>query len=278
MKQPLINWHKALVGAAAVLTFGWSRTRAGKLALRRAASALVGTALRLRSRRMSFDGLSKVLVIAPHPDDGALGCGGAVALMVRGAVEIHILYITDGGASHPGHPSLDPGAIAGIRHREAKSATALLGVDPGHVVFLDAPDGRLAKLAADPKGALSGRIADQLIPLRPDAIFLPSRHDASTEHEAAFEIVRGALGRAGLKPRVFEFPVWSWWNPSLLVPTVFGSASVWRVGLDGVREVKAQAVACYASQLQPLPPDIYSALPEGFASMFLGAHEFFFEH
>jgi LmbE family N-acetylglucosaminyl deacetylase len=274
----LYNTRKTLLGAAAVLTLGWSRTKTGKLALRRAASALVGAALRIRSRPMSLDGLSKVLVIAPHPDDGALGCGGALALMARGGAEIHILYVTDGGASHPGHPLLDPSAIAAIRHREAESSTAVLGVDPGNILFLDAPDGRLAELAADPNGVLRGRIAEQLAALRPDAIFLPSRDDASSEHEAAFEIVRGAVERTGLRPRVLEFPVWSWWNPSLLVPTVFGSAAVWRVGLDGVRELKAQAIDRYASQLQPLPPDAYSALPEGFAPMFLGAHEFFFEH
>jgi LmbE family N-acetylglucosaminyl deacetylase len=274
----LNNRRKALLGAAAVLTLGWSRTRAGKLTLRRAASALVGAALRLRSRPMAFNGLSKVLVIAPHPDDEAMGCGGALALIARAKADIHILYVTDGSASHPGHASLDSRAIAALRHREANSATAVLGINRGGVDFLDAPDGRLAEFAADPKSKLGGMIADRLLSFRPDALFLPCRKDASSEHEASFEIVHRALEQTGLKPRVFEFPVWSWWDPSLLVPTVLGSASVWRVGLDGVREVKAQAMACYASQLQPLPPDVYSALPEGFASMFLGAHEFFFEH
>ncbi len=271
------NWHKSVPRAVAVLTLGWSRTKRGKMALRRAAAGLVGAALRLKGRRLRVEGFAKILVIAPHPDDGSLGCGGTLALMTRGKTEIHILYVTDGSASHPGHPLLDPTAIAALRREEARSAMAILGVDQGMVTFLNAPDGRLPELAADPKGGLSGKIAEQLLAVRPDAIFLPFRRDGSTEHEAAFEIVRRALGQAGLATRVFEFPVWSWWNPTLLVPSIFAPGRVWRVRIRGAVGVKARATACYASQLQPLPPELYSALPEGFASMFLRSHEFFIE-
>jgi LmbE family N-acetylglucosaminyl deacetylase len=218
------------------------------------------------------------MVVAPHPDDEAFGCGGALLLAAKGGTKVHVLFITDGDASHPGHPLLDPSAIAAMRRSEARSSGAALGVEAGRLVFLGAPDGRLTELAADPGGSLSGRIAEQLIATRPDAVFLPSRRDGSSEHEAAFAIVQGALVRAGISPRVFEFPVWSLWDSSLLFPSAFTARSVWRVGLDGLRESKARAIGCYVSQLQPLAPDLCSAVPEGFAPMFLGSNEFFFEH
>ncbi len=260
-----------------MLSLGWSGTSQGKLVLRRAASGLAGAAFRLRSRHLRLDELASVLVIAPHPDDETLGCGGAVALLARGPARLRILFVTDGGASHPGHPFLDSKAMAAIRLKEARSATAALGMASDQVLFLGAADGGLAQLGSGPVRELSGRILAELQGQRPDAIFLPCRRDGSSEHDAVFDLVRGAIDHSGLTPRLFEFPVWSWWNPDLLARLIFASGRIWRVDIESVRQVKALSMACYASQLRPLPPDTRPALPESFASMFLGEHEFFFE-
>src|SRR5690606_38092378 len=42
-----------------------------------------------------------LLVIAPHPDDETLGCGGVIALATCRNVRVHTVFVTDGGASHP---------------------------------------------------------------------------------------------------------------------------------------------------------------------------------
>jgi hypothetical protein len=49
------------------------------------------------------------------------------------------------------------------------------------------------------------------------------------------------------------------------------------VGLGAGGGAKARAIACYPSQTHPVPDGGRAALPEGFASMFLGRHEFLFE-
>jgi N-acetylglucosamine malate deacetylase 1 len=269
--------HRTLESVAAILTLGWSGRRPGKMALRRAASRFAAAAFRLRSRHLRLDGFASVLVIAPHPDDETFGCGGALALFARGPTRIRILFVTDGGASHPGHPLMDSRALAAMRLKEARLATAALGIDPVNVSFLDAADGSLAHLEAGPARELGDRISAHLLAQRPDAILLPCRRDGSSEHDAVFELVRGAIGHAGLTPRILEFPVWSWWNPRLLARLAVASGRIWRVDLDAVRQAKSQAMACYASQMHPIPPDTSPALPDGFASMFPGTHEFFFE-
>jgi LmbE family N-acetylglucosaminyl deacetylase len=246
--------------------------------LRRAASRMVERALRLRSRRLRLDEMTKVLVVAPHPDDETFGCGGTLALLSRGDPSLKIIVVTNGSASHPGHASKSPEDISAMRREEASAAVAALGIDRRNVTFLNEPDGGLSRLAAGAIRELEGRIASLILDAKPGAIFLPCRNDGSSEHEAVFAIVKAAADLTGLAPRILEFPVWSWWNPGLLARSIVTSRKVWRVELGGIIEVKARAIACYASQLKPIPPDTYAALPDGFASMFLGRYEFLLEH
>jgi LmbE family N-acetylglucosaminyl deacetylase len=52
---------------------------------------------------------------------------------------------------------------------------------------------------------------------------------------------------------------------------------VWRLDLRDALELKARAIASYASQTSPIPPETSPALPPEFASLFLCGEEFFFE-
>jgi LmbE family N-acetylglucosaminyl deacetylase len=63
----------------------------------------------------------------------------------------------------------------------------------------------------------------------------------------------------------------------LLLGPMLTCRRVWRLDLRDVREVKARAIASYASQTDPIPPETAPALPPGFASMFLCGEEFLFE-
>jgi LmbE family N-acetylglucosaminyl deacetylase len=70
----------------------------------------------------------KVLVIEPHPDDGAIMAGGTVAKMVREGSEIYFVTVTDGerGTMDRGIKSWDQ--LREITRREAREATRTLGV------------------------------------------------------------------------------------------------------------------------------------------------------
>ncbi len=261
-----------------MLTLGWAGTKRGKLRLRRAACRLAELALVVRSRRLDCTGLRTVLIVAPHPDDEAFGCGGTLALLAGGAPLVRILFVTDGRASHPGHPSVAPEALADMRRGEALLSAQKLGIDLNRVGFINMPDGSLCHLAEDRRREVAREIAGRLASECPDAIFLPGRSDGSSEHEAAFALVQKAAELAGVSPRMLEFPVWSWWNPLRLAPLLLGPQRIWRVDVRPALRAKADAVACYASQTRPLPPDTDPALPEGFALMFLRRYEFFFEH
>ncbi len=248
-----------------------------RLMIRRGLSHLSRWILRLRSQPYPIEQDTTALVFAPHPDDETLGCGGLLTLKRIEGVTVRIAFVTDGRASHRGHPTLTEDAVAARRRSEALVATGTLGVERAGLEFLNVPDGALAHLDAAAAEEVVGKIARVLQQTRPDEIFLPCRQDGSSEHDATFILVERALERLEKPPRVLEFPVWSWWNPLLLVRTIHGSRNVWRVQFHGHENVKQRALAAYATQLQPVPPWTEAPLPPEFISFFSSAEEFFFE-
>ncbi len=231
---------------------------------------------RLRSRVYVPDS-APLLVIAPHQDDCTLGCGGLILQKRLAGQPVEILYLTDGAASHPGHPLLPPAEISERRKAEARLANQRLGVDSDALRFLELPDSRLDSLQPAERAAAVSRLASALRERPPAVLLLPLRHDGSSEHHAGFALVRDALGQAALRPRVLEYAVWSLWSPQLLLPAI-RRARIHRFDFPGYSDRKSRALAAYVSQLEPTPPWNNPVLPVGFRSIFETEREFFFEY
>jgi len=115
----------------------------------------------------------RVLVLAPHTDDGEFGCGGTMARLVEAGAEVRYVAFSIATKSLPeGFP---PDTLA----REVREATTELGVPPEHLTVHDFdvrtfPDRRQ-------------EILELLIPLwdewRPDAVLQPSLHDIHQDHQ-----------------------------------------------------------------------------------------------
>ena len=245
--------------------------------MRLALLRLLRLALRLRSRTLVL-APGPVLIVAPHPDDETFGCGGLVLLRRRAGLPVSILILTDGSASHPGHPTLVPAALAALRRDEAREAATRLGLAPGDLAFLDLPDGRLPHLTpAERENAIAG-LAAHLGRLRPATVLVTHRRDGSSEHEAAFPLLAGALARAALRPRLLEYPVWAAFSPRLFFRRLLlAPARVRHAAFPGLGPAKARAAAAHASQLAPVPPWTAPALPRDFANAFSPETEFFLE-
>jgi LmbE family N-acetylglucosaminyl deacetylase len=251
--------------------------RESKRLARRLLQRAVKAALRARARPYPLESEVRCLVIAPHEDDAALGCGGLMLGKRLEGIPVDVACITDGSASHPDHPTLTPRALVGARRAEAHAALEILGVDRGSVHFLEAVDGTLGHLDDAAAAALVGRIAEVLARVGPDEVFLPCRRDRSSEHDAAFVLVRRALLQAGLRPRVFEYPIWSLWAPLGLVGPLVASRRVWRTSYRGYASLKDRALTAYRTQVEPVPPWTEPVLPADFIACFRSGEEFFFE-
>lgn len=245
--------------------------------LRQIAIELCGGLLQAGSRPYELREAPAV-VIAPHPDDETLACGGVIARKRNEGLPVVVIFITDGSASHPGHPRLDPAAIAALRRREAMNAMSCLGVERTAVHFLNEPDGSLKTISPERREALVLRLACLLRAIAPGEIFLPCNPDGSSEHDAAFGFVMEAMGRSHLQPDIWQYPVWSWWNPVLLLRRWLASKDCRRLPLEDYRQHKQQAIRCYQSQINPLAPDLVAALPTDLVDIFLADTEFFFRY
>ncbi len=99
-------------------------------------------------------GWARVLVLAAHPDDEVLGVGGTMALLAAAGARLRLVAVTDGEASHPGHP--DPAALAALRAAETADALRALGAQDTEVIRLGFPDTGVAAR----EDALAARLRD----------------------------------------------------------------------------------------------------------------------
>ena len=68
------------------------------------------------------------LVLAPHPDDETLGCGGFVIEACKRGRPPLIVAVTDGAGSHAGSTAYPPARLKALRAAELRSAAQILGV------------------------------------------------------------------------------------------------------------------------------------------------------
>lgn len=66
-------------------------------------------------------------MVAPYPDDEALGCGGTIMRHIVGGDSVAVLIVTDGRRSRAHNLQAD--AMAKARQQEARAAAGLLGID-----------------------------------------------------------------------------------------------------------------------------------------------------
>ena len=172
----------------------------------------------------------KVAVLAPHPDDDVIGCGGTLHKHRLAGDPVTVIYLTDGarGDDVDGPPSTE---LAATRRKEAEEAAGLLGIE--NLVFLGYPDGELSAV----KGAAE-RLAGELEAAGPEAVFLPFLLDEHPDHVATDRIFAAALRRWGEGVTVYAYEVWTPLAPNRLVD------------ISAVAAVKEEAIRRHASQMR----------------------------
>ena len=192
-----------------------------------------------------LDGIKRALVIAPHPDDEVLGCGGTMARLASMGCDVHVAVVTSG--KPPRYTAAD---VAGVR-AEAVAAHARLGVAQTH--WLDFPAALLDQVThADLNAAIGRLVAD----IAPDTLFIPFVGDIHRDHQLVFA---SALVAARPQPSAFPARIYAYetlsetnWNAPYLspafVPNVF-------VDIGGQIDRKLEAFALFASQVQAAPSE-----------------------
>jgi N-acetylglucosamine malate deacetylase 1 len=141
-----------------------------------------------------------VLVIAPHPDDETIGCGGALCSHAARGDRVSVVFLTSGEL---GLKQLPAARARSIRQAEARRAARILGL--ADLIFLGCRDWLLGE---DIHGA-AGRLRPILKEKKPELIYLPHRQEAHPDHQAAVVILTAALGRSSRRPAMRGYEVWT---------------------------------------------------------------------
>jgi len=118
-----------------------------------------------------------VLVIAPHPDDETLGCGGTLLKLKAEGASVHWLIVT----TITGVPGFSDDQVL-RRAREIDKVAEKFGFDGVHKCEL--PTARLDTIS---KGELVGELAGVIKYVQPDTVLLPYRNDVHSDHAAVFD-------------------------------------------------------------------------------------------
>lgn len=194
-----------------------------------------------------FQRATRLVVVAPHPDDEVLGCGGVMALARSCDMAVMVVSVTDGEAAYPGEPAWTPERLSQVRRRELIEALGRLDVAPTSVVRMDIGDGNVR--AGVPR--IAERLAGLLSP--DDLVLVTYARDGHPDHEACAEAAMQACAARGV--RLVQYPVWAWhWDgPN---PSGFLRDAVRMALPPGVLQAKREAIAAFKSQTGAISPPI----------------------
>ena len=191
--------------------------------------------------------MENILIIAAHPDDEVLGCGGIVARLNKEGYEITTLILGEGVSSRDDTRDIKKRGKSILELKEeAKRANAILGVK--EVFFHDFPDNRFDTIPFLDIVKIIEKIKNQI---KPDIIFTHYEKDLNIDHQITYKAVITAtrpLEEETVKEIYsFEIPSSTEWSyPLSFSPNMF-------YDISETIDVKIKALKEYKSELKKYP-------------------------
>lgn len=190
--------------------------------------------------------VERLLVVAAHPGDEALGAGGLISAADARNIDIHVVLLTAGEASHPDSPTHSARMLASARQAEFRDGLAELA-PIATTTFVGLADGQV-----EAGQHLVLEVLVDLIGMQGEStlVVAPWRHDGHRDHVAAGRAAALAAGRTDAQ--LLEYPVWLWHQGS---PDTAPWHQFQQLPLaPHVRARKAAAIAHHCTQTRPLSP------------------------
>ena len=171
--------------------------------------------------------MKRILILAPHTDDGEIGCGGSIAKFIEQGKDVFYVAFSTARTS-----SVQNGYPDNILEQEVKAATQVLGIKKSNLILYDFNVRKFPECRQD--------ILEEMIKLRkdinPDLIFVPSLNDIHQDHQVVAREGLRAFKRHSILG--YEEP----WNN-----IIFESRSFIQLEKRHM-EKKIEALNCYQSQ------------------------------
>lgn len=189
---------------------------------------------------------TSILVVAAHPDDEVLGCGGAIARFSSEGCDVHVLILADGETSRNGQSQVHD---VSARQVNSRMACEILGCKT--VEFLTFPDN---KMDVVPRLEIVKCIEDAICRLQPKTIITHTSSDVNIDHRIVHDSVivacRPQPDFSVTNLLFFEIPSSTEWRPP-------GSSSGfhpnWFIDISPFLEKKLNALMVYEKELRQFP-------------------------
>jgi LmbE family N-acetylglucosaminyl deacetylase len=119
----------------------------------------------------------KILIMAPHTDDGEFGCGGTIARFLDEGKTVYYLAFSSAEASVPSELPRD--ALV----KEVKRATDVMGIKEEHLILLDFE----VRQFPEQRQKILDKMLEIKDKIKPDMVFLPSPNDTHQDHRTIYE-------------------------------------------------------------------------------------------
>lgn len=187
--------------------------------------------------------MKRILVIAPHPDDEVLGCGGTMIKNIKAGNEVFVCVVTKG------YPPLFNEEKTARNRKDTIECHQYLGVK--ETFYLDFPSTQLETIE---RSVLNGKILKVVRGLVPDEVYIPHWGDMQKDHQMVAEACMVAV-RPKYVPqakRVYSYETMSetaWNAPNVqndFIPNVF-------VDITDTIEEKKKALSFFSLQVSKFP-------------------------
>jgi LmbE family N-acetylglucosaminyl deacetylase len=189
----------------------------------------------------------KVLVVAAHPDDEILGCGGTMALHVDKGNDVYVVFMADGVASRGDSKNL----LGKINERKQSAIEACAIIGCKHPVFLGFPDNQLDACSILD---ITQKLESVIDEINPEIVYTHHNKDLNVDHQLTHQAVITACRPQpdNTVSEIYSFEVLSstgWNSPTennIFIPNTFVEISkTWKKKMD--------ALYCYDDELRSYP-------------------------
>lgn len=190
----------------------------------------------------------RILVIAAHPDDEVLGCGGTLSKFSKLGYEINVAFFSDGVSSRNLKLGKKKKEIL-QRKKSSYRAAKILGINK--IEFFDLPDNQFDTI---PLLEIVKLVESLIKKYSPSTIFTHYDNDLNIDHRmisrAVITATRPYPGSYVKRLLFFEIPSSTEWNFSSSLKSFLPN---YFINIDSELRIKLKAIKCYSQELRKWP-------------------------
>ena len=188
-----------------------------------------------------------IMVIAAHPDDEVLGCGGTIARLIGLGHQVHIVIVAEGLTSRIDSTDNSSSELTQL-HDSSRQSALVLGTS--NISHLGLPDNKLDTL---PLLDIVQKVEECISKVKPSIIYTHSACDLNIDHSIVHKAVLtacrpmpGCFVKKILAFEILSSTEWRFNQNSPFIPNVY-------TDISGFIDIKLNALSCYQSELRSWP-------------------------